>query len=64
MGPTFDLPSKIVPISHSPAETSAMMSHGRRDATTVVRSLTETPHEEVERRLKSPDTIFYFIKER
>jgi len=32
VGPTFSMPSKIVPIKFSPTETKSLMDHGERDA--------------------------------
>jgi len=41
-----------------------MLKHGERDATDVIRALVENPQAEIERRLNSPETIFYYNKER
>ena len=64
IGPSFDMPSKIVPIDLGLEETKHLLRIGEADATREIKSLLDDPEEEITKRIKSSQNIFYFNKER
>lgn len=64
IGPSFDMPSKIVPIDLGLEETKHLLRLGEADSTKQVKNLLEDPEKEIERRIKSSQNIFYFNEER
>ena len=52
------------PYSFTREETKVQIRHGRSDAHRLIEDLTQNPEAEIERRIKSPQNIFYYNKER
>lgn len=64
VGPDMQLPTKIMPLSYSPAETDSLMDLGERDAERSIYNLLYKTEEEITNRIHSSLEIRYYNKER
>ena len=64
IGPSFNMPSKFLPLQYTLTETKQLMDHGERDASRAIVNLLNYPEEELNRRLTHPTTIKYYNQER
>lgn len=47
IGPTFSMPTKIIPYKISYEETKILLEHGERDAKAVITNLIKNPEKEI-----------------
>lgn len=64
IGPSFNMPSKFLPLQYTLTETHTLMDHGERDANRAIVNLLNYPDDEFARRLKHPTTIKYYNEAR
>ena len=64
VAPSFHMPSKIVPMSHSIQETRTLLEQGERDAERTIYKLLYKTDEEITKRIHSPMELRFYNKER
>ena len=60
IGPSFNMPSKFLPLQYTLSETHELMQHGERDANRSISNLLNFPEQEMNRRLSHATTIRYY----
>ena len=58
------MPTKLVPLSSTPEETTALLAHGEREAEHQIQRMLHNTEEELDLRLKSPLEIRFYNKDR
>jgi hypothetical protein len=64
VGPQFNLPSKIIPLSYDPAEARSLLNQGMRDSERVIYELLYKTEEEIDRRIHSSFEVRYYNPDR
>ena len=64
VAPSFQLPTKIMPLSYDVQEARSLMEHGERDAKNTIYKLIYKTDEEITSRIHSPMELRFYNKER
>jgi len=64
VAPSFHMPSKIIPLKYSVAETRSLLDQGEQDAVESIFQLLHKTDEEITRRIHSPMELRFYNKTR
>lgn len=64
IGPSFNMPNKILPMQYNLKKAKDLLVGGQRDVARTLTQFKQNPQSEYERRINGPNTIFYYNKER
>lgn len=64
VAPSFNMPSKVKPLSYTTAETQSLLEQGERDAERTIYRMLYKTEEEITERIHSPMELRFYNKER